>query len=335
MNMVSLLRRSLIGLCGAVLGLACMVSVTRSDEVSARVSALGLVVHGAEETLAGYCHEEAGALWLSLPSGARFELITSTANLPNPGDGAFHPFDETVVRAALRSVRFPMDQVAAEVFILPFPRRDGLPSAAGPELILLAPGVTPLSVEQQHATVVHELGHVIQYRFMPDVDLDLWSRYRALRGIDDALRFAADAPHADRPHEIFAEDFRALFGDALANYSGTIENQTLSAPNRVTGLESFIASLQGLPVAGGSLRGFPNPTRGALSFRRAGGAASPIDLYDVAGRRVASVAPTPLASGWQWSWDGRDEKGASALPGVYFARERRASSSVARFVIAN
>jgi len=39
--MLSLLRRSLIGLCGAVLGLACMVSVSRSDEVSARVSALG------------------------------------------------------------------------------------------------------------------------------------------------------------------------------------------------------------------------------------------------------------------------------------------------------
>src|SRR5262245_23749870 len=278
MNMVSLLRRSLIGLCGAVLGLACMVSVTRSDEVSARMSALGLVVHGAEETLSRFCHEEEGALWLSLPSGARFELITSTADLPNPGDGAFHVFDENVVRAALSSVRFPMERVTAEIFILPYPRRDGLPSAAGPELVLLSPGVTPLSVEQQHATVVHELGHVIQYRFMPDEDLDLWSRYRSLRGIGDLLRFSADAAHADRPHEIFAEDFRALFGDALANYSGTIENQALLAPYRVAGLESFMTSLQGTPMAGGWLRGFPNPTRGALSFRRAGGTASTIDL---------------------------------------------------------
>lgn len=330
--MVSLLRRSLIGLCGVVLGLACMVSVTRSDEVSARVSALGLVVHGADETLASFCHEEEGALWLTLPGGARFELVTSTAELPNPGDGVFHAFDETVVRRAVAAVRFPMDRVAAEIFILPYPRRESLRSAAGPELILLSPGVAPLSAEQQHATVVHELGHVIQYRFMPDGDLDLWSRYRALRGITDALRFCAEAPHADRPHEIFAEDFRVLFGDALANYSGTIENPSLVAPQRVPGLDAFIASLQGTNVAGGSLRGFPNPTRGALSFRRGGDQASPIDLFDVSGRRVASVTPTPLASGWQWRWDGRDEQGAAPASGMYFARERGAASSF-RFVI--
>jgi hypothetical protein len=333
MKMLSLLRRSLIGLCGAVLGLACMVSVSRSDEVSAQMSALGLVVHGAEETLARFCHPEEGTLWFTLPSGVRFELMTSTSELPNPGDGFFHPFDENVVRASLQSVRFPMDRVSAEVFILPYPRRESLPSAAGPELILLSPGVMPLAVEQQHATVVHELGHVIQYQFMPDADADLWSRYRALRGISDGLRFSADAVHADRPHEIFAEDFRVLFGDALANYSGTIENASLRAPYRVPGLESFMTSLEGAPIAGGWLTGFPNPTRGALSFRRAGDPAQTLDLYDVSGRRVASLAPTPLASGWQWRWDGREERGSAATPGVYFARERGARSSF-RFVVA-
>lgn len=332
--MVSLVRRSLIGLCGAVLGLACMVGVTRSDEVSARVSALGLVIHNADETLARFCHVEEGALWLMLPSGARFELTTSTADLPNPGDGFFHPFDETVVRAAVNAIRFPMDRVSAEIFILPYPRREGLPSAAGPELVFLSPGVMPIAVEQQHATVVHELGHVIQYRFMPDDDLNLWNRYRTLRGITDPLRFCAEALHADRPHEIFAEDFRALFGDALANYSGTIENQALRAPHHVPGLEPFITSLQGVAIAGGSLRGFPNPTRGAVSFRRASATAAAIDLFDVAGRRLASVAPTPLASGWQWSWDGRDEQGSAAEPGIYFARERGSSASF-RLVIAN
>src|SRR5207244_7387854 len=97
MRMLSLLRWSL-GLCGAVLGLACMVAVSRSDEVAARASALGLVIHDANETLTSYCHEEDGTLWLVLPSGARFELLTSTCGLPNPGDGSFHPFDESVVR---------------------------------------------------------------------------------------------------------------------------------------------------------------------------------------------------------------------------------------------
>jgi hypothetical protein len=309
-----------------------MVSVSRSDEVSARVSALGLVIHDADETLASYCHDEDGTLWFVLPGGARFELLTSTCDLPNPGDGAFHPFDASVVRSALDAVRYPIDLVAAEIYILPYPRRDALQSAAGPELILLSPGVTPLDLEQQHATVIHELGHVIQYRFMPDQDAELWSRYRSLRGISDPLRFSAEAPHADRPHEIFAEDFRSLFGDPLANYSGTIENQTLCSPQRVDGLTAFLASLESGPIAG-ALQGYPNPTRGALSFRRAGSTASVIDLFDLAGRRVAGVAPTPLASGWSWRWDGRDEHGSAVGPGVYFARERGASSSF-RFVVA-
>jgi hypothetical protein len=332
MGLLSLLRRSLIGLCGAALGLACMVSVSRSDEVSARVSTLGLVIHDADETLATYCHEENGLLWLVLPSGERFELVTSTSSLPNPGDGAFHPFDESIVRAALATVRFPIGDVAAEIFILPYPRRDALQSAAGPELMLLSPGVIALDVDQQHATVVHELGHLIQYRYMPDADVGLWARYRALRGITDPLRFSADASHADRPHEIFAEDFRALFGDPLANYSGTIENASLCAPRSVAGLDAFMSSLQAAALTGKTLQGFPNPTRGALSFRRAGASAAPVDVFDLAGRRLATVTPTPLATGWQWRWDGRDQYGSRAVPGVYFAREREATGSY-RFVV--
>jgi hypothetical protein len=333
MKMVSLLRRSLIGLCGAGIGLACMFGVSRSDEVSARVSALGLVIHDADETLARFCHEEDGTLWLVLSSGARFELVTSTRELPNPGDGAFHAFDESTVRAALSTVRFPLRDLAVEIYNLPYPRRDATQTAAGPELILLSPGVMPLSAEQQHAAVVHELGHVIQYRYMPDELADLWHRYRSLRGITDEQRYSADAAHVDRPHEIFAEDFRALFGGALANYSGTIENAALCAPQSVAGLDAFVSSLESAPPANAVLAGFPNPSRGAVRFRRSGASAAPVDLFDLAGRRVASVEATPLSSGWQWRWDGRDGRGQDAEPGVYFARERGASSSF-RFVIA-
>src|SRR5262245_10449144 len=302
-EMLSLFRRSLIGLCGASIGIACTMNVCRSDEVSARVSTLGLTVHGPEETLASYCHEENGVLWLVLPSGSRFELLTSTCELPNPGDGAFHPFDEAIVRSALAAARFPTSGVTAEVFILPYPRRDGLQSAAAPQLMLLSPGVTPLSTEQQHAAVLHELGHVIQYQFMPDGAADLWSRYRHLRGIADELRFSADAPHADRPHEIFAEDFRVLFGDALANYSGSIENETLRSPRAVPGLDAFIASLSGALMASESFRGFPNPTRGALSFRRDGVSAEALDLFALSGRRLAAVTPTPPGEVLPLRWD--------------------------------
>ena len=127
------------------------------------------------------------------------------------------------MRAALAAVRFPLGAVSAEVFLLPYPRRTQLESAAGPGLILLAPGVRALSRAHQHAEFVHELGHVVQYALMPDGDAR-WSDYLELRAIDDASRFSATGSHAYRPHEIFAEDFRALFGDADATYSGTIEN---------------------------------------------------------------------------------------------------------------
>jgi hypothetical protein len=317
-----------------LLGLALMTAIGRSDEVSARADdgSIGFVIHDAGEVLRDFCVTEDGELWLTLPGGARFELVTSTCGLPNPGDGAFHPFDEAVVRAALQSVHYPVGGVTAEVFVLPYPRRDDTQSAAGPGLILLSPGVVPLSEEQQHATVVHELGHVVQYQYMPDQESPLWDRYRELRGITDEQRYTASAPHADRPHEIFAEDFRALFGDGLATYSGSIENASLCDPRTVQGLGAFLASLSDPLAAGVRLQGFPNPTRGAVSFRRGGGPAGPIDLFDAAGRRVATLTPTPLAEGWQWGWNGRDARGGPVPAGVVFARAR-GSAETLRFVI--
>jgi hypothetical protein len=335
MEICSLMRRGLVGFCGAAAGLVLMVSVGRSDEVAARASALGLVIHGPEETLRDYCRDEDGALWLVLPSGSRFELVTDPCQLPNPGDGSFHPFDQTTVRAVLASVRFPVAGVAVEIYLLPYPRRWAFRSAAGPQLILLSPGVTPLSQELQHAALVHELGHVIQYQLMPDEQTDLWLRYRSLRGITDEERFSATAVHSDRPHEIFAEDFRVLFGGALANYSGSIENASLCHPRMVDGLEGFLASLGDAgPIARSELQGFPNPTRGSLSFRRVGSSGVPLDVFDLTGRRVATLEPTPLADGWQWRWDGRDERGHPASAGVLFARERDGASRSFRFVVA-
>ena len=56
----------------------------------------GLVIHGAEETLRHYCHADSeGRLWLEIPGGARFELVTSVDDpvITNRGDGAFHVFE--------------------------------------------------------------------------------------------------------------------------------------------------------------------------------------------------------------------------------------------------
>lgn len=335
MDAFSFARRTALGLLGTALAAAAMTAVAHSDELGASGAAHGFTLHDAQETLDDYCQWSDGRLYLTLPGGARFELVTSTADscVSNPGDGSFHPFDPAQVRDALENVRYPLDGIQADVFLLPYPRRDALESAAGPQLVLLSPGVYPITPERQHAESVHELGHVVQYALMPDADSNEWTSYREMRGIDDSSIYGPWAPHADRPHEIFAEDFRALFGDALATYSGTIENSALTPPAQVPGLARFLLSLAGGVPLTARLSGAPNPTRGAVRFERAGGSAAPVDVFDLAGRRIATLGPTPVAGGFTWSWSGLDASGRRPGPGVVFARVRDGSGATARITL--
>ena len=323
-------RRKTIGLLGALVCGALLVAAGHASELSATGATSGFVIHGAEETLTRFCRTDAdGRLWLELPGGTRHELVTSISDpaIANQGDGRFHPFDNREVRSVLDAVRFPLARISAEVFILPFPRRGGLESAAGPGLILMSPGVWPLSPGHQHAEFTHELGHVVQYALLPDADVERWNVYRKLRGIDDAAIFAATGPHADRPHEIFAEDFRMLFGDPLANYSGSIENPRLALPDGIAGLERFMLELGEGVQAAAALSGFPNPARGAVLFSRPGGVAATLELFDLSGRRIAAVAPAVAGGIVSWSWDGSGGDGRRPGPGVVFARVRGTGES--------
>ena len=321
-------RRALVGLAGALAVLAVMAIAAHADELAGVTErATRLVVHDAAETLARYCTtDSAGTPWLALPDGSRWELIRSTRDpaVANPGDGAFHPFDAAEVRAAIAGVRYPLAGIDAEVFILPYPRRGGLTSAAAPGLVLLSPGVLPVAVATQHATVTHELGHLVHFAHLPDSAAAEWSRWRTLRGVTDLSLYCASAPHADRPHEIFAEDFRVLFGDALASTDGGIENASLAPPNAVPGLDVFVRALAGASLAP-ALGAWPNPARGAISFARAGDTLNPIEVFDPSGRRVATVAPAGPAASWRW--DGRGDDGRMLPPGRYLARERGSSGA--------
>ncbi len=325
-GLVTLVRRALRGLPGLLLAALALPTAARGNELGVAVPATqgGIVIHDAEEVHRDLCATDAtGRTWLTLPGGTRFELVTSTQDpvIANPGDGAFHPFDVGEVRAALAAVRYPLDGLAADVYLLPFPRRDGLASAAGPGIVLLSPGVYPVPPEQEHAEFVHELGHLVQYARMPDGDAADWDRYRGLRGIGDASVYWWGACHADRPHEIFAEDFRALFGDPLANYTGSIENPDLPMPGQVAGLAEFMRRLAGGP-ASVALAASPNPARGPLAFTRAGARAAALDVYDLAGRRLVTLEPQPWGGAVRWSWDGRDAAGRRLGPAVVFARAR-------------
>ena len=315
---------------------AAFVAATQADELGASGAAHGLRIHGVAETLHDYCSTDAeGRTWLDLPGGARFELITSAADpaIPNSGDGSFHPFDEIEVRVTLEAIRYPLGSVRADVFLLPYPRRDGLESAAGHDLILLSPGVRPLSREQQHAELAHELGHVVQYTLMPDSDSKRWEAYRSLRGIEDRTIYAATSIHADRPHEIFAEDFRALFGDALARYSGSIENGSLTRPAEIDGLDRFMLALGGVDVTTQRLVASPNPSRGALRFSSYSRDPVLLDVFDAAGRRIATLSPKPVAAGLEWNWDGRGAGGRAVGTGVVFARPRDGATRAARVTL--
>ncbi len=301
-----------------------------ANELSASARANGIVIHSADETLNHYCSWNAGRLYLNVPGGASYELITTVADpaILNKGDGSFHPYDAAEVRSALNAVRYPLQNISAEVFVLPYPRRNGLDSAAGPGLILLSPGVRALTLEQQHAEFTHELGHVVQYSVLPDADSSGWNRYRNMRKLDAS--FGGAAAHSDRPHEIFAEDFRVLFGDALANYSGSIENADLDYPTTVSGLDAFMIELASAPVAMTPLHVLGSAYRGAVQFARSGMGAATLDVYDVTGRHLTSLVPVVSASGATWNWDGRDDGGRSIRGEVVFARARDGCGGVVR-----
>ena len=166
--------------------------------------------------------------------------------------------------------------------------------------------------------------HVYQYRWMPDDDNRSWERYAAMRGIQDRSVYNSAGIHKDRPHEIFAEDFRALFGGSLARYSGSIENPTLAPPTSVAGLADFMVDLAAAnrAWAGAALACFPNPSNRSVSFSRPNGVAVPLDVFDLTGRRIVTLAPSTNAGATAWRWDGTDLGGTTVGPGVFFARPR-------------
>jgi hypothetical protein len=133
--------------------------------------------------------------------------------------------------------------------------------------------------------------------------------------VADPGRFHAAAPHAFRPHEIFAEDFRVLFGGPLARQDGAIENGEIARPERILGLRDRYLALvgSGLAAARDGWRLWPNPAhRGQALMLRApagwAGQAGPRGtVLDASGRRVAGATVHPAGGG---SWRVLLEEGA-------------------------
>jgi len=310
----------------------------------------GVRIVGPGEVLKRYCRAEGDQLWLVVPGVAPQELVTRVDDpiIANRGDGSFHPVDPKFVADALGGIDFPVDQVDAVVYVLPYPRRAGLESAAGPGAILLAPGVRAVEEAQVHATVAHEFGHVVQYQFAT-VGSRAWTAYLNLRGLPTAGANTEALSHADSPRELFAEDFHALHGSPLGRATGTVENAFMAPPQTVEGLADFLldlpdrarrAATEGHPVAV-----YPNPFRINTTIQftpRAGAAystAAParlIRIVDVRGRIVRHESVPALGDGSaSWRWDGNDDHGIRLAPGAYFLLSDREQGGAARIVLAN
>lgn len=172
-------------------------------------------------------------------------------SIVNKGDGRFHPFPRLLVVQALAALEHRSLTMSVTIYLLPYPRRGGLTSATVGTELFLSPHVLPIQPETAHYIVAHEMGHAFHNWFLPG-DSVQWERYCRLRGITDESKFNASANHAYRPKEIFAEDFRVLFGGAAARFGGIVENAELRNPEQVAGLAPFMSQIS----AGGATRIF-------------------------------------------------------------------------------
>jgi hypothetical protein len=289
--------------------------------------------------------DQAGRLILRLSDGMAYQLIEDILDpqIVNRGDGSFHPANvEWVIEALAKTDVAGADiDMLVEVYVLPLPRSGLLASSACGGRIFLSPGVREIDRLSAAFTATHELGHVFQQRFAPEGSGGTWPNYLKLRGLDDAAVYSADAPRANRPAEIFAEDFRYLFGGSESRYSGGIENRDLPLPDDVDGLEEFFVALvapaelalDARPGAAPlSLSNYPNPFNPSTTIRavfngRAPASAGEIDVsvYRVDGSLVRRIGGGTI-SGDEFSvrWDGRDDRGNAAPSGVYFYSVRSA-----------
>jgi hypothetical protein len=295
-------------------------------------NAPGIQVIPADEVLRDYVRPSAdGGLWFFHPDGTGTPLVLSTADpqISNPGDGSFHPADETEVVRAIEMIPASLiGDLQVRVFILPYPRSGLLSSSADDHGIYLTPGVREYTAAQIHFLVGHELGHSYHRAYLPDSKAGGWDRYRELRGITDRERFASHADHAFRPHEIFAEDFRVLFAGTLGRGDGNVENREVARPQGVQGLSSFLAGLSGISGDVVEWLAYPNPLRRGDQLRLRGRGTPPASdavLLDVSGREVASL---PIVAGLAGEWNVEASQLQRLASGAYWLRISGTRTSV-------
>jgi hypothetical protein len=254
-----------------------------------------------------------GVNYIAFPGGRMWALTG--------GGATFFPMPPEEVVEAIGAIEYPLEGIESHVLILPVPRRDLTPSSAEGFVIYLTPGRLQYPKEHVHYTVTHEIGHVVQHLLMPDCRSDLWTRYRNLRGI--GIGNPESDFHAGRLHEIFAEDFRVLFGGSYARCGGQVENHDLVPPHEIDGLKEFFVSLIDEWRDVVRVCAYPNPFQTGLVLGSIGVDQTleiqEVMIYDVSGRVLRVIRPQGPAH-HKVVWDGSDRYGRPVAPGLYITK---------------
>ncbi|MBD3179676.1 MAG: T9SS type A sorting domain-containing protein [Candidatus Latescibacteria bacterium] len=280
-----------------------------------------------------------GNLILEVARGWEYELIEDPSDpaIAYSGDGNFHPHRSMYILEALEEVDVNGNilDIEIKVYLLPFPRRGIVNSTASGYRIFLCPAVLEPEGSTSKCIVTHELGHCVQRRYLPVSRISDWRVYLSMRGFPsrEEIDFGCSS-HRDDPLEIFAEDFRYLFGGEDSLYPEGVENGSLRSPDEVAGLEDFFCSLVSgspfSPVEGGptlpvAVSNYPNPFNPATTVRvnlsEETVSRNPrlnISVYDANGRLVNEIFDRRVGSRTITAgWNGRDRSGASVSSGVY------------------
>lgn len=162
----------------------------------------------------------------------------------NAGNLQMQSVDAKGYEEAINQVSFPLEKIGEyKVYFLNY-RLKNYPTAMGLSFLddscVIFGTYYKLSPERLHQLAVHELGHQIDFKLM---NSSKWNQYKQLRGItNEALYNNNSSEHPDRPQEIFAEDFRMLFGGEAARKIPHL-NKKLPAPENVKGLKEFMLSI--------------------------------------------------------------------------------------------
>jgi hypothetical protein len=144
-------------------------------------------------------------------------------------------FDVVEIKRALDEVSFDYKKDFT-VYVLSYQELNQSASGfAVPSNVIALFGYSGLIVStESDRIIVHELGHLVYF----GMTLKEQNDYMRLRGLSKNATC-----YSDLPEEVFAEDFRILFGGEGARIS-THNNTTLKSPTEIKGLKELIQKLE-------------------------------------------------------------------------------------------